>query len=165
MLGRVKKVSISGERNDEGTGQERPLLESEARERTDQLLIAAAEIDYQEDIIRQRAEGINDIQRDVNQIHGLFQDMAVHVSQQGEMLDNIEVNVTNARDQTGQAREQLERANRRGPSARKTIMQFLLLLLLFIILIALFRTLLHPGPWFSISWPGLNSEIIEIFQI
>lgn len=144
MLGQVKKVSITGERNDDLSSRDRPLLDSEIRERTDQLLLAAAEVDYQEDIIRQREEGINHIRRDVNQIHDLFQDMAMHVSTQGEMLDNIEVNVTNARDQTGDANEQLRAANRRSPTARKTIMQFLILGLLLLIIILMLKSLIDP---------------------
>ena len=145
MLGQVKKVSITGERNDEISHSERPLLESEIRERTDQLLLAAAEIDYQEDVIRQREEGINHIQRDVNQIHNLFQDMAMHVATQGEMLDNIEANVTSARDQTGQANNQLRAANQRAPSARKTAAQFLILALMLVIIILMLKSLLSPG--------------------
>lgn len=145
MLGQVRKVALSGERDDH-LQNERPLLESEKRERTDQLLLAAAEIEYQEDIIREREEGINAIHRDVNTIHSLFQDIATHVTTHGEMLDHIESNVTAARDETSRANDELQRASRRGPSGRKTLAQFLLLLLLFVILLVLFKQLFHsPG--------------------
>ena len=144
MLGQVKKVSIAGERDDLEPGNDRLLSESEVRQRTDQLLLASAEIDYQEDLIRQREEGINTIQRDVNTINRLFQDVAVHVTNQGEMLDNIEANVTNARDQTSLANRELSSENRRSPSAKRTFFQFLILLILLIVVVLMIRSLFHP---------------------
>ncbi len=144
MMGQVKKVSLAGEREDIEQGNERLLTESEVRQRTDELLLASAEIDYQEDLIRQREEGINTIQRDVNTINRLFQDVAVHVTNQGEMLDHIESNVTNARDQTSQANRELTAANRRSPSAKRTLLQFLILLILLILIILMIRSLFHP---------------------
>ena len=144
MIGQVKKVALSGERGDVETGQERLLSDPEIRERTDELLLASAEIDYQEDLVRQRGEGITSIQRDVNTINRLFQDVATHVSNQGEMLDNIEANVTSARDQTSLANRELSTANRRGPTAKRTFLYFLLLLLLLLFMILLMRSLVYP---------------------
>lgn len=144
MLGQVKKVSISGERSDIEQGSERPLLEAEIRERTDQLLLASAEVDYQEELIRQRQEGINSIQRDVTTINRLFQDVSTHVAAQGEMLDHIEANVTNARDQTSRATQELTSATRRGPSGRRTCVHLLVIAILILVLLAMFRALFQP---------------------
>jgi hypothetical protein len=144
MLGQVKKVSISGERSDIEQGHDQPLLESEIRERTDQLLLASAEIDYQEEMIRQRQEGINTIQRDVTTINRLFQDVAVHVSAQGEMLDHIEANVTNARDETERATQELSSASRRAPSGRRTCVHLIVVVVLILVLLAMIRALFLP---------------------
>jgi t-SNARE complex subunit (syntaxin) len=143
MLGQVRKVAIAGDSSNDVDSHDKPLLESEIRERTDQLLLAVAEVDYQENLIRERQEGINIIHRDVNTIHNLFLDVASHVSAQGESLDHIESNVTNARDQTSQANEQLSVASRRAPSRRKTCLQFLLLVLLFFVMAGMFKSLFH----------------------
>jgi t-SNARE complex subunit (syntaxin) len=161
MLGQVKKVSVAGEKDDDIQTTRRPLLDAEVRERTDELLLAAAEVDYQEEIVRQREEGINHIQRDVNKIHDLFQDVAMHVTQQGEMLDNIEANVTNARDETGAANQQLLHASRRAPSARQNFLCFLLILFIILVAVAMVKGVLAPPfirmglggtPYDSDSW-------------
>lgn len=144
MLGQVKKVSVAGDENDSIDNNARPLLESDIRERTDELLLAAAEVDYQEELIRQRGEGISNIHRDVTQIHGLFQDMSLHVSQQGQMLDNIEANLTVASDRTRNANEQLTTAARRIPNARQNCMRALLLVILLLFMVLMFRALLVP---------------------
>lgn len=143
MLGQVRKVALAGDSSNDVGSHDKPLLESEIRERTDQLLLAVAEVDYQENLIRERQEGINVIHRDVNTIHNLFLDVASHVSAQGETLDHIESNVRNARDQTSQANEQLSVATRRAPSRRKTCLLFLLLVLLFFVMAAMFKSIFH----------------------
>lgn len=161
MLGQVKKVSVAGEKDDDIQATSRPLLDAEVRERTDELLLAAAEVDYQEEIVRQRGEDINHIQRDVNKIHDLFQDVAMHVSQQGEMLDNIEAHVSNARDETGGAYEQLLHASRRAPRARQNFLCFLLILFVILVAAAIAKGVVAPPfirmgldgtPYDSLSW-------------
>jgi t-SNARE complex subunit (syntaxin) len=145
MLGQVRNVSVAGERNDGIRTDSRPLIDvADKRERTDQLLLAAAEVDYQEEIIRQREAGINHIHRDVNRIHQLFQDVAVHVSHQGEALDHIEANVDNARDETSNANTQLRIASQRSPSARRNMLCFLLMLILILVLVVLIKESLVP---------------------
>ena len=138
MLGQIRKVSLSGEGHD-GSVEEQPFLDEDERLVTDELLLAAAEIDYQEDVIRQREVGINNIQKDVTKINELFQDVALHVTRQGEALDNIEANVTSARDRTSQAAEQLVVANRRAPSTRKNLMCMMLIVLVFIVFIGILK--------------------------
>jgi multidrug efflux pump subunit AcrA (membrane-fusion protein) len=145
MLGKVQRISLAGEHDDEATTHsERPLLDEQATQATDQMLLAVAELEFQEDLIRQRELGINSIQRDVNTIHGLFQDVAMHVSSQGHMLDNIEANVTAASDQTREANTELDRANRRAPSTRRNIMCILMVVFMIIILLAMLRDLFFP---------------------
>lgn len=160
MLGQVKKVTLSGEPDDMAS-RDRPLLEDERQNMTDELLLAAAEIDYQEDIVRQREAGINHIQKDVTRINELFQDVAFHVSAQGEVLDHIEANVTSARDRTGQANQQLVAAHSRSPSTRKNLFCMLMILLLFVLIIGLIKFAAKVG------LQPINSSAVlsRIFQI
>lgn len=153
MLGQVQKVSLASRDAASTSDANQGLLDREVQERTDELLLAAAEVDYQEELIRQRAEGISDIHRDVNQIHGLFQDMSLHVSQQGQMLDNIEAHLISASERTRSANEQLGVASRRAPSVRQNLMCALLLVLLFLVMIALFRSVLDRATYIE----GLSS--------
>jgi len=169
MLGRVQRVSVAGEHNDDVTNPERALLqEADRKQATDNMLLAAAEIDYQEEIIRQREAGINNIQRDVHRVHELFQDVALHVTNQGQTLDHIEANVTSARDRTSEANEQLTDANRRGGTTRQNFLCLLLIVILILVVLAMIRSLFKP------SWPDstkssidthINSFIAQVFQI
>lgn len=164
MLGSVKKVSRAGRNDDGPNGSSSSLLDAGKQEVTDQLLLAAAQIDYQEDIVRQRGEGINGIQKDLTKINGLFQDMALNVSSQGEMLDHIEANVTSARDRTAQASTELASANRRSPSTRRNLLCLILILLLFVVLIGLLKASAFGSERFEVveGIPGFEERYIQI---
>ena len=162
MLGQVKRVTVAGAKDDDLTDRGASAAESSARERTDQLLLAAVEVDYQENIVREREEGINHIQRDVHKIHELFQDVALHVSQQGETLDHIETNVTSARDQTSQANEQLLAASRRGPSTRRNLLCIGLVLLLILIGILLIKASVPLGGIHPADMPASMPNLEQI---
>jgi t-SNARE complex subunit (syntaxin) len=136
---------MSGDKTDEVETSLIHVTESEIKERTDELLLASAEVDYQEELIRDRSQGISNIQRDVNTINRLFQDVSAHVSHQGDMLEHIETNVTNARDQTQRATHELATASRRSPSGRRTCLQLLVVLFLVLVALALLRSLLRPS--------------------
>jgi syntaxin 7 len=169
MLGRVQKVSVAGEVSEDQLNRDRPLLDDqERRELTDQMLLAAAEVDFQEDIIRQRGEGITMIQRDVNRIHELFQDVAMHVSDQRQTLDHIEANVVSAAERTRNANEQLTSANSRGGSTRQNLLCLLLIVILILISLAMIKSLLRSSLSFSPfqSLAGnINSNLVRTFQI
>jgi t-SNARE complex subunit (syntaxin) len=168
MLGRVQKVSVSGEHIDVNSAQRVLIDDDERRQATDQMLLAAAEIDYQEEIIRQREAGINNIQRDVHRVHELFQDVAIHVSHQGQTLDHIEANVTSARDRTGEANTQLSLANRRGGGTRQNLLCLVLIAILILILLVMIKSLFKPSYFLNFTsplTPNDNSSLDRIFQI
>lgn len=159
MLGKVQNVSLAGEHDDPVTNSARPLLDDNELRATDQMLLAVAELDYQEDIVRQREAGIQGIQRDVNTIHGLFQDVAMHVSHQGQMLDSIEANVEAASDRTREANSQLDAANRRAPSTRRNIKCMLVMVFLILIILILFKDMFKP--WELAPVHGLGSAVFR----
>lgn len=71
------------------------------------------------DEVKRRAEGIRQIERDVNELGEMFVDLQSLVVQQGESLDLIENNVSNAKEETVAATEQLLQAEKYQKTARK----------------------------------------------
>lgn len=69
--------------------------------------------------IKDRHEEIIKLEKSIKELHQLFLDMAVLINQQGEMLDRIEFNVSNAEDYTAEAAVQLNSALSYQRSARK----------------------------------------------
>ncbi len=69
--------------------------------------------------IKDRHEEIIKLEKSIKELHQLFLDMAVLIDQQGEMLDRIEFNVSNAEDYTAEAAVQLNSALSYQRSARK----------------------------------------------
>ncbi len=84
-------------------------LEQQLVDPTDALLASLAEVEVQEDLVRERQLGINAIHRDVVHVRGLFQEVAYHVEHQGRLLDNIEANVSTTVDASSIANQELRR--------------------------------------------------------
>ena len=55
----------------------------------------------------------------MNQVYRLFNDLAILVQQQGEMIDNIEVNIRTAKDYVEKGEKNLVEAKKNLDSARK----------------------------------------------
>ena len=139
MLGRIANVHVADEHDAEDHDRQ-PLDEDP----TDRLLLQAAEIDLQEDLVRQRAEGISSIHKDVTKVNQLFQDMAFHVTRQGDMLDNIESNVNSASSQTGNATRELLIADTHHRNRKPSLVCFMFTLILFLIGLAMLKHLFDP---------------------
>ena len=61
--------------------------------------------------LQERQAGINEIQAQINEVNEIFQDLAVLVNEQGEMLDDIEANITRTSHKTREAGHQLKSAD------------------------------------------------------
>lgn len=57
--------------------------------------------------------------KNVNQMHRLFLDLAILVQQQGEMIDNIEQNIAQAKNYVEAGEKDLVKAKENLQSARK----------------------------------------------
>ena len=101
---------------------------------TDELLVSLAQVEAQEEIIREREEGILLIQRDVVNLRGLFQSVAYHVGQQGAVIDNIEANLVSATERTRVANSELRVTNE--STQRKNVSYCYLLVFLIIVAIS-----------------------------
>jgi len=93
--------------------------------------VLQTETDFNESLIREREEGIKDIEKTVKEVHEIFVDLSNLVSEQGEMIDNIESNVETSVDQTSKGVEELRAASKYQRSAR-TKMCILALILVII---------------------------------
>ncbi|KAF1820132.1 t-SNARE [Dissoconium aciculare CBS 342.82] len=96
-----------------GSGQQQQLLQQDQIRLADQ-----SEVDFQESLIVERESEIRNIEQSVSELNELFRDVATMISDQGNMLDTIDVNVMNTRDDTRNADQQLRTASRHQKSAR-----------------------------------------------
>jgi t-SNARE complex subunit (syntaxin) len=98
------------------------------------------EVDFQEALILEREEEIQNIEQGVSDLNVLFRQVAQIVTEQGEQLDTIENNVDNTRDDTRGASVELRQAAKYQKAARNKSCCLLLILgvILTIVLLAVF---------------------------
>lgn len=69
--------------------------------RTQALLAVDNELTFNEAIIEEREQAINEISGQIGEVHQIFQDLAVLVNDQGEQLNDIEANITRCGGERG----------------------------------------------------------------
>lgn len=114
-----------------GQQQQQQLLQEQPR------LADQSEVDFQESIIVEREAEIRDIENSVRELNELFTDVAHMVREQGDTLDIIEGNVTQTRDDTRGASQQLKQASRHQKSARGKACCLLIILVIVLTVIIL----------------------------
>ncbi len=77
------------------------------------------DIDFNEQIVRERNREIREIETAVVEVGQIFQDLAAMVNEQGVMVDNIEANISSAVEATSTGVVQLEGAEEYQIKARK----------------------------------------------
>ncbi|XP_042061241.1 syntaxin-132-like [Salvia splendens] len=93
--------------------------------------------------IQERHDAVKEIEKKLLDLHQIYLDMAVLVEAQGDILDNIESQVTNAVDHVQSGTTALQNARRLQKSSRKC-MCFAIILLLVIVAIIVLSVL---QPW------------------
>jgi len=88
------------------------------------------ELEYNENIIAEREEGIREIESTINEVNTIFRDLAELVNEQGEMIDNIENNISQTVVRTDQANQELTKASKYQKSARTKMCCLLLIILI-----------------------------------
>ncbi|KAF2771204.1 t-SNARE [Teratosphaeria nubilosa] len=116
---------------DEGQRTQQQLLQQEPR------LANQDEVDFQEQLIVERESEIRNIEQSVGELNELFRDVAHMVHEQGTSLDIISENVTQTRDDTRNADQQLRTAARHQKSARGKACCLLIILVLVLTIIIL----------------------------
>ncbi|KAK9155827.1 hypothetical protein Sjap_003307 [Stephania japonica] len=93
--------------------------------------------------IQERHDAVKEIEKKLLDLHQIFLDMAVLVEAQGDLLDNIEVQVTNAVDHVHSGNDALRTAKSLQRKSRKCMMIAITILLI----IAIITVLSILKPW------------------
>ncbi|MBA0773267.1 hypothetical protein Gotri_008556 [Gossypium trilobum] len=75
-----------------------------------EVLLLDNEIAFDEAIIEEREQGIQEIQQQIGEVNEIFKDLAVLVHEQGTMIDDIGTHIENSRAATVQAKSHLVKA-------------------------------------------------------
>ncbi|CAI7919997.1 unnamed protein product [Closterium sp. NIES-54] len=76
------------------------------------MAVVEGELAYNEAVIEEREQGIQEIQQQIVEVNEIFQDLAVLVREQGGMIDDIEANIEGSRAQAVNANKHLTQAAR-----------------------------------------------------
>lgn len=90
---------------------------------------------YQQNLIQQRDQEINNITQGIIELNEIFQDLSDVVLQQGVMVDNIEANIYSVVDNTQMASKHLDKALRQQKNLNKWCLYLLFILLGFLLFI------------------------------
>ncbi|KAL5079325.1 hypothetical protein RYX36_007746 [Vicia faba] len=85
--------------------------------------------------IHERHEAVRDVERKLLDLQQIFMDIAVLVDAQGDMLDNIESQVSSAVDHVQQGNNTLQKAKKLQRNSRKWMCIAIMILLIFVIII------------------------------
>ncbi|GMP95440.1 hypothetical protein CsSME_00044491 [Camellia sinensis var. sinensis] len=97
------EFEVSSSRSPE---QRAVLVESRRQE----VLLLDNEISFNEAIIEEREQGIQEIQQQIGEVNEIFKDLAVLVHEQGVMIDDIGSNIAGSHAATAQGKSQLVQA-------------------------------------------------------
>ncbi|XP_027101583.1 syntaxin-22 isoform X1 [Coffea arabica] len=115
--------------SDKSPEQRALLVESRRQE----VLFLDNEIAFNEAIVEEREQGIQEIQQQIGEVNEIFKDLAVLVHEQGTMIDDIGSNIENAHAATAQGKSQLAKAAKTQKS--NTSLTCLLLVIFGIVLL------------------------------
>jgi len=116
------------DKNDDEDYEKQAFLEDDNKKNQQQML--HNELDFNDNIIAEREEGIREIESTINEVNIIFRDLAELVNDQGQMIDNIENNVSQTVVRTDQANQELTKASSYQKSARTKMCCLLLIILI-----------------------------------
>ena len=102
-----------------------------------QMQLEQDEVDFNEQIIRERNREIREIETAVVEVGQIFQDLAAMVNEQGIMVDNIEANISSAVEQTGEGVKDLEGAEEYQIKSRKKCVVISIIVFVVIVVVVL----------------------------
>ncbi|ODV73105.1 SNAP receptor PEP12 [Cyberlindnera jadinii NRRL Y-1542] len=119
-----------------------PLLPGKASSQMvlEQDVINNEEFVYQQNLIREREEEIQNIEHGIQELNEIFNDLGTIVQEQGTMVDNIESNIYDISNSTKDAAGQLTKALRyQRRSGRRTMCLLLIIcVILAVVLLGIF---------------------------
>lgn len=118
------------------TAEQRALLVESRRQ---EVLLLDNEIVFNEAIIEEREQGIQEIQQQIGEVNEIFKDLAVLVHEQGAMIDDIGTHVENANAATAQGKSHLVKASKtqRSNSSLACLLLVIFGIVLLIVIIVL----------------------------
>ncbi|XP_060179791.1 syntaxin-22-like isoform X2 [Lycium barbarum] len=121
--------------SDQSQEQQALLVES----RRQDVLHLDNEIAFNEAIIEERGQGIQDVQQQIGEVNEIFKDLAVLVHEQGTTIDDIGSNIENSHAATAQGRSQLAKAakTQRSNSSLTCLLLVIFGIILLIVIIVL----------------------------
>ncbi|KAK4802649.1 hypothetical protein SAY86_000852 [Trapa natans] len=126
------ELDISSDKTPE---QQTLLVESRRQE----VLVLDNEIVFNEAIIEEREQGIQEIQQQIGEVNDIFKDLAVLVHEQGTMIDDIGTHIENSHAATAQAKSNLVKAakTQRSNSSLACLLLVIFGIVLLIVIIVL----------------------------
>uniref|UniRef100_A0A0N5B7I3 t-SNARE coiled-coil homology domain-containing protein n=1 Tax=Strongyloides papillosus TaxID=174720 RepID=A0A0N5B7I3_STREA len=106
---------------------------------TEGLILATREKQMLYEDVKSRQEDILRLEASIREMHDIFHDMQLLVESQGEMIDNIEMNVNNAVEYALNAQKMVQQAKEARASGRKK--KIILVVVLIIVIFLLFSLL------------------------
>lgn len=120
-------VDIAGD--NQGFNDQKPLLETD--DRVAQLQAQEVVIEDDLALLREREERIRQLESDILDVNEIFRDLGAMISEQGEVLNDIEANVERAYSNVDSGNEQLVKAAEYQRKSRKKMC--ILLVIFFVI--------------------------------
>nr|XP_043639886.1 syntaxin-22-like [Erigeron canadensis] len=120
-----------------GRSQEQHALLVDSKR--EEVLLLENEIAFNEAIIEERDQGIQEIQKQIGEVNEIFKDLAVLVHKQGTMIDDISSNIENSHAATTEARSHIAKASKtqRSNSSMTCLLLVILGSVLLIVIIVL----------------------------
>ncbi|QDZ23611.1 syntaxin [Chloropicon primus] len=120
---------------------ERPLLEEEREDPGYRLvqeqMAVEGELEHNNAILTEREEDIKEIQFQIGEVTEIFQDLAVLVSEQGEVIDDVESNIVSTYDRTEEANKELKKAAKHQKAARMQLCTIFMILVVGLIVLCM----------------------------
>ncbi|CAL9217089.1 unnamed protein product [Arabidopsis halleri] len=125
------EVEIGYDRSQE----QRLLMESRRQE----VVLLDNEISFNEAVIEEREQGIQEVEQQIGEVNDIFKDLAVLVNYQGDIIDDIGSHIDNAHSATAQGKSHLVKASgtQRSNSSLMCLLMVIFGIILLIVIIVL----------------------------
>ncbi|QLQ81559.1 hypothetical protein HG537_0F03200 [Torulaspora globosa] len=132
--------ALRQEEEERATGEHGEGISRPVRITIEREPINNEEFAYQENLIRQRADEISNIEQGIMELNEIFKDLGTVVEQQGIMVDNIEANIYSTSDNAAMASRELNKALGYQKNTNKWCLYLLLglLVMFFVLLLIVF---------------------------
>ncbi|KAG7593656.1 SNARE domain [Arabidopsis thaliana x Arabidopsis arenosa] len=132
------KANLSSSEVDIGydrSQEQRVLMEARRQE----VVLLDNEISFNEAVIEEREQGIQEVEHQIGEVNDIFKDLAVLVNYQGDIIDDIGSHIDNAHSATAQGKSHLVKASRtqRSNSSLMCLLMVIFGIILLIVIIVL----------------------------